>query len=84
MSQDAGLGEIPGAIADYAAGVGDVVARGLVVVAILCLLLSLPALVVVGGGVSLVFLAVVGPAVAAAIWLEVPSRLRERIGESDG
>jgi len=82
MAQDAGLGEIPGALADYAAGVGDVVARGLVVVAVPVLLLALLAVVVVGGGIAVVFLAVVGPAVAAAIWLEVPSRLRGRFGES--
>jgi hypothetical protein len=84
MSQDTGLREVPGAAADYASGVGDVVARGLVVVAILLLLVALSVIAVIGSGVALVFLAVVGPAVAAAIWLEVPSRIRDRLGEPDG
>ncbi|MFB6092320.1 MAG: hypothetical protein ABEK02_04835 [Haloquadratum sp.] len=75
---ETGLGALPGAIGDYAAGVADVVARGLVVVAVPVLLLAALALAVVGGGIALVFLAVVGPAIAAALWLEVPSRLRDR------
>ncbi|MFD1597371.1 hypothetical protein [Halobellus rarus] len=78
MSEDATLREIPGAIADYVSGVADVVARGAVVVAVPVLLLGLLAFLVVGGGVALVVLAVVAPAIAAAIALELPSRLRDR------
>ncbi|MGQ4555123.1 hypothetical protein [Halobellus sp. GM3] len=80
MSEDAGLREVPGALADYASGVGDVAARGLVVVAVPLVLVALLALLVVGGGVALVAVAVVAPAVAAAVALEVPSRLRARFG----
>ncbi|MDQ2054245.1 hypothetical protein [Halobellus sp. H-GB7] len=78
MSKEPGVREIPGALADYAAGVADVVARGLVVAAAPILLLALLALAVVGGGVALVVLAVLAPAIAAAVALEVPSRVRER------
>ena len=78
MSEDATLREVPGAMADYASGVAGVVARGAVVVAAPVLLLGLLAVLIVGGGVALVVLAVLAPAVAAAVALEVPSRLRER------
>ncbi|WP_256289585.1 hypothetical protein [Halobellus inordinatus] len=78
MSKEPGAREIPGALADYAAGVADVIARGLVVAAAPILLLALLALAVVGGGVALVVLAVLAPAIAAAVALEVPSRVRER------
>lgn len=78
MSGDATLREIPGALVDYGSGVADVLARGAVVVAAPVLLLGLLALVVVGGGVALVVLAVLAPAVAAAVALEIPSRVRDR------
>ena len=80
MSEDPPLRELPGAVVDYAAGIADVLARGLIVIAVPVLLLCLLALFVVGGGISLIFFAVVGPAVAAAIWLEVPSLIREQLG----
>ncbi|WP_049987277.1 hypothetical protein [Halobellus rufus] len=79
MTEEPSLRELPGALRDYAAGVADVVARGLVVIAVPVILLALLALFVVGGGISLVVLAVVGPAVAAAVWLEVPSRIRAQL-----
>jgi len=81
MTEEPSLRELPGALRDYAAGVADVVARGLIVIAVPILLLGLLALFVVGGGISLVFLAVLAPAVAAAIWLEVPSRIRAQLEE---
>ncbi|MFC6872883.1 hypothetical protein [Halobellus marinus] len=77
MTEDVGLRELPGVIADYAAGVGDVVARGLIVAAVPLLLVGLLGLVIVGGGVALVLLAVLVPAIAALVALEVPSRVRE-------
>jgi hypothetical protein len=80
MSQDPGVRELPGAVADYAAGVSDVLARGGIAVAVVALLLGLLVAAVVGGGVVLVLVAVVGPAVAVGLWLELPSRLRERLG----
>lgn len=80
MSHDPGVRELPGALADYAAGVGGVLARGGVVVAVVVALVGLLAAGVVGGGVVLLLLAVVGPAVAVGLWLELPSRLRERLG----
>jgi len=80
MSQDPGVGELPGAVADYAAGVADVLARGGVVVAIVVALVGLLAGALVGGGVVLLLVAVVGPAVVVGLWLELPSRLRERLG----
>ncbi|WP_336025032.1 hypothetical protein [Halobellus salinisoli] len=81
MTEEPPLRELPGAVKDYAAGVADVVARGLIVIAVPLLLLCLLALFVVGGGISLVALAAVGPAVVAAIWLEVPSRIRAGLEE---
>lgn len=80
MSQDPGVREFPGALADYAAGVADVLARGGIVVAILGALVGLLVAAVVGGGVVLVLVAVVAPAVAVGLWLELPSRLREQLG----
>ena len=80
QSQDPGVRELPGAVADYAAGVADVVARGGVVVAVVVALLGLVAAAVVGGGVVLILVAVVGPAVVVGLWLELPSRLREQLG----
>jgi hypothetical protein len=80
MSQDPGVRELPGAVADYAAGVSDVLVRGGIAVAVVALLLGLLVAAVVGGGVVLVFVAVVGPAVAVGLWLELPSRLRSRLG----
>ena len=80
MSQDPGVRELPGAVADYAAGVADVLARGGVVVAIVVALVGVLAGAVVGGGVVLLLAAVVGPAVVVGLWLELPSRLRERLG----
>ena len=80
QSQDPGLGELPGALADYAAGVADVLARGGVVVALVALLLGLSIAAVVGGGIALLLVAVVGPAIVVGLWLELPSRLRERVG----
>ena len=80
MTEDAGIDELPGAVAEYAAGVGDVIARGLIVVAVPVLLIGLLALVIVGGGVALVVLALLAPAIAAAVWLEVPSRIRGSLG----
>ena len=77
--QDPGVGELPGAIADYAAGAADVLARGGVVVAIVAALLGIAVAAVVGGGLALVVVAVVGPAIAAGLWLEVPPRVRERL-----
>ncbi|MFA1611977.1 hypothetical protein [Halobellus rubicundus] len=79
MSEEPGFGEIPGAVGDYAAGVADVFARGIVVAAAVALLLAAVPLAIVGGGVALVALAVVAPAVAAAIALELPDRLREAL-----
>jgi len=78
--QDPGVREFPGALADYAAGVADVLARGVVPVAVVAVLLGLVAAALVGGGLALVAVAVVGPAIAAGLWLEVPPRLRERLG----
>lgn len=80
QSQDPGVRELPGALADYAAGVVEVGVRGGVVLAIVALLLGLLAAAVVGGGVVLVLVAIVAPAVAVGLWLELPSRLRERLG----
>ena len=80
QSQDPGVRELPGAIADYAAGVADVLARGGVVVAVAVALVVLLAAAVVGSGVVLLLVAVVGPAVAVGLWLELPSRVRERLG----
>ena len=80
MSQDPGVREFPGAVADYAAGVADVLARSGVVVAIPVVLLGLLVAAVVGSGVVLLLVAVVGPAVAVGLWLELPSRLRGRLG----
>lgn len=79
MTEEPSLRELPGALRDYAGGVADVVARGLIVIAVPILLLSLLALVVVGGGIALLLVAVIGPAVAAAVWLEVPSRIRAQL-----
>ena len=80
MSQDPGVREFPGAVADYAAGVADVLARSGVVVAIPVVLLGLLVAAVVGSGVVLLLVAVVGPAVAVGLWLELPSRLQDRLG----
>jgi hypothetical protein len=80
MSQDPGVREFPGAVADYAAGIADVLARGGFAVAIVGLLLGVLLAALVGGGVVLVLVAVVLPAIAVGLWLEVPSRLRERLG----
>lgn len=80
MSQDPGVRELPGAVADYAAGVADVLARGGIAVAIAAVLLGLVVGAIVGGGVALVLVAVVGPAIAVGLWLEVPARLREQLG----
>lgn len=80
MSQDPGVGELPGALADYAAGVTDVLARGGVVVAIVAAVVGLAIAAVVGGGIALVLVAVVGPAIAVGLWLELPARLRARLG----
>ncbi|WP_144903539.1 hypothetical protein [Halobellus captivus] len=79
MPEEPSVRELPGALVDYAAGVVDVVARGLIAVAIATLLLAAIGFAVVGGGVSLLLLAVFGPAIVAAIALEVPSRLRKRL-----
>ena len=78
--QDPGVREFPGALADYAAGVADVLARGVVPVTVVAALLGLVAAALVGGGLALVAVAVVGPAIAAGVWLEVPPRLRGRLG----
>ena len=80
MSEDPGIRELPGALADYAAGVADVAARGGIVVAVPVLLLALLVGAVVGGGVALVVVAVVGPAVAVGLARELPSRLGDRFG----
>ncbi|MBB6644782.1 hypothetical protein [Halobellus ruber] len=80
MSQDPGVRESPGALVDYAAGVADVLAHGGVAVAIVGLLLGLLLVTPVGGGIVLVLVAVVLPAVAVGLWLEVPARLREQLG----
>lgn len=80
MSQDPGVRELPGALADYAAGVTDVLARGGVVVAIVAAVVGLAIAAVVGGGIALVLVAVVGPAIAVGLWLELPARLRARLG----
>jgi hypothetical protein len=82
MSQSSGPGlrEFPGALADYAAGVADVLARGSVVIVIVAALLGLLAAAVVGSGVLLVLVAVLIPAIAVGLWLELPSRLRSRFG----
>jgi len=80
MSQDPGVREFPGAVADYAAGVADALARGSVVLAIVAVFSGLLLAAAVGGGVALVLVAVVGPAVAVGLWLELPSRLGERAG----
>lgn len=78
MSEDPGVRELPGALADYAAGVADVVARGGIVIAVPVLLLALLAGAVVGGGIVLVVVAIVAPAVAVGLARELPSRLRDR------
>jgi hypothetical protein len=80
QSQDPGVRELPGAVADYAAGVADVLARSVVVVAIAVALLGVLAAGIVGGGVVVLLVAVVGPAVAVGLWLELPSRLRRQLG----
>ena len=80
MSQDPGLGELPGALVDYAAGVVDVLARGSVAVAIAAAVVGLAIAAVVGGGIAPVLAAIVGPAVVVGLWLELPSRLRDRVG----
>jgi carbon starvation protein CstA len=80
MSQDPGVREFPGAVADYAAGIADVLARGGFAVAIVGLLLGVLLAALVGGGIVLVLVAAVLPAIAVGLWLEVPSRLRERLG----
>jgi hypothetical protein len=80
QSQDPGVRELPGAVADYAAGVADVLARSVVVVAIAVVLLGVLAAGIVGGGVVVLLVAVVGPAVAVGLWLELPSRLRRQLG----
>ena len=80
MSQEPGVRELPGAVSDYAAGIADVLARGGIVVAIAVALLGVLAAALVGGGVVLLLVAVVGPAVVVGLWLELPSRLRERLG----
>jgi carbon starvation protein CstA len=79
MSQDPGVREFPGAVADYAAGIADVLARGGFAVAIVGLLLGVLLAALVGGGIVLVLVAAVLPAIAVGLWLEVPSRLRERL-----
>lgn len=78
MSDDPGIRELPGALADYAAGVADVVARGGVVIAVPVLLLALLAGTVVGGGIVLIVVAVVGPAVVVGLARELHSRLGDR------
>jgi len=78
MSDGPGIREFPGAVADYAAGVGGVLARGSVVIAVPVVLLALLVGAVVGGGVALVVVAVVGPAVAVGVARELPSRLGDR------
>jgi ABC-type dipeptide/oligopeptide/nickel transport system permease subunit len=80
MSDDPGTRELPGALADYAAGVADVVVRGGVVIAVPVLLLALLAGAVVGGGIALVVVAVVGPAVVVGLARELPSRVSDRFG----
>ena len=80
MSRDPGIRELPGALADYAAGVADAFVRGGIVIAVPAILLALLAGVVVGGGVALVTLAVVGPAIAVGLARELPSRIGERFG----
>jgi carbon starvation protein CstA len=80
MSQDPGVREFPGAVADYAAGIADVLARGGFAVAIVGLLLGVLLAALVGGGIVLVLVAAVLPAIAVGLWLEVPSRLRKRLG----
>ncbi|MFB6250884.1 MAG: hypothetical protein ABEI27_04230 [Halobellus sp.] len=77
MSSELGLKEVPGAIADYAAGVADAAGRGVIVLAVPILLVVALVLGIVGGGITLLFLAVVGPAIAAGIALEVPDRVRD-------
>ncbi len=79
MSEDPGVRELPGALADYAAGVADVVARGGVVIAVPVLLLVVLVGAVVGGGVVLVVVAIVGPAIAVGVARELPSRLGDRL-----
>lgn len=78
MADDPGIRELPGAVADYAAGVVSVVARGSVVTAVPVLLLALLAGAVVGGGIALVVVAVVGPAVVVGLGRELSSRLDDR------
>jgi hypothetical protein len=78
MSADPGIRELPGALADYIAGVADVVARGGVVIAVPVLLLALLAGAVVGGGIALVVVAAVGPAVVVGLGRELSSRFGDR------
>lgn len=76
MSSEPGLEAVPGAIADYAAGVADAAGRGLVVLAVPILLVVGLVLAIVGGGIALLLLAVVGPAIVVAVALELPDRIR--------
>ena len=78
MSGDPGTQELPGAVADYAAGVADVVARGGLVIAVPVFLLVLLVGAVVGGGIALIAVAVVGPAVVVGLARELSSRLGDR------
>ncbi|GGJ16882.1 hypothetical protein GCM10008995_28520 [Halobellus salinus] len=80
MSQDPGVRELPGAVADYAAGAADVLAPGGVVVAVVVALVGLVAAAVVGGGAVLLTGAILGPAVVVGLWLELPPRLRDQLG----
>jgi len=80
QSQDPGVRELPGALADYAAGVAGVFARGAVAVAVPTVVLGLLVAAIVGSGVAVLLAAVVGPAIVVGLWLEVPSRLRRRLG----
>jgi hypothetical protein len=78
MSEGPGVRELPGALADYAAGVAGVVARGSIVIVVPVLLLALLAGAVVGGGIVLVVVAIIVPALAVGLARELPSRLGDR------
>jgi ABC-type dipeptide/oligopeptide/nickel transport system permease subunit len=79
MAGDPGTAEFAGALADYAAGVADVLTGGAIVIAVPMLLLALLAAALVGGGVVLVVLAIVVPAVAVGLARELPPRVRRRL-----
>ncbi|SFR59003.1 hypothetical protein [Halogeometricum limi] len=75
-----GLSDVPDALAAYAVGVGRALGRGAFYTAVFLVVFFGIGFAPVGMGVVLVLLAVVLPAVGAAVALELPRVLRERFG----